>query len=122
MGAYTVEIAQDSSQVKARVETLLEKARFQFAVSFDLQSARENAPCNCPHHGTSDCTCRYEIMLVSDPRRYPGETRTITIHGRDGLTWVSLVAAPATYLSTKSDRFGKKLRQIIEQSAATVKV
>ncbi len=121
MGTYTVELKQDSRQVRTQLETLLTEAHLQFAVSFDLKSARENAQCDCPYHGTAKCTCQYEILVVSDPRQYPGETRTITIHGRDGVTWVSLIALPFTRSAIKSDRLGKRLRRLIFKNVVVVK-
>ncbi len=121
MGTYTVELAQNSKQVKTRLETLLAEAGFHTAVSFDLQSARMgDTTCTCPYHGISNCTCQYEVLLVDDPKRYPGDTRTITIHGRDDITWVSLPAFPFTPQTAKPDTFGKKLRRILLKSASIV--
>jgi len=121
MGTVTIELAENSRRVKARLETLLAEAAFHTAVSFDLQSARAGtSTCNCPYHGTSDCTCQYEVLLVDDPAHFPGETRTITIHGRDNTTWLNLPSFPFARHTAKPDPFSKKLRRILLKSASKV--
>jgi len=121
MGTYIIELLQNSKQVKAQLETLLAEAGLHTIVSFDLQSARAgNATCNCPYHGTANCTCQYEVLLVDDPTHFPGDTRTITIHGRDDVTWISLPAFPFAQQTAKPDTFGKKLRRILLKSASAV--
>jgi len=120
METVTIESVQNSKQVKARLETLLTEAGFHTAVSFDLQSARKNAPCNCPYHKTLDCTCQFVVLLIDDLHRYPQDTRTITIHASDDVTWVSLPTLPFSSQPAKSDPFGKRLQRILLKSVSTV--
>ena len=50
--------------------------------SFDLRSALEAWPdCECPHHGTAQCTCQYVVLLVYGPRNTPV---TVVVHSNSG--------------------------------------
>lgn len=49
--------------------------------SFDLRSALvAQSECQCPHHGTAQCTCQFTILLVYGDAPQPV---TLTIHCRD---------------------------------------
>ncbi len=58
-------------------------------VTFDLQTARSAyTDCPCPHHGTDQCDCQLNILLVYKTGSKPV---TLLAHGHDGRTWLSLV-------------------------------
>jgi hypothetical protein len=60
--------------------------------TFDLQDARGGlAGCPCPHHGTNACDCQMLILMVYGEANPP---TTLTLHGNDGQTWLSLVNDP----------------------------
>jgi hypothetical protein len=49
--------------------------------SFDLRSAlATHADCECPHHGTAQCTCQFTVLLVYGSAPQPV---TLTVHCRD---------------------------------------
>jgi len=62
--------------------------------SFDLRSAAahwsEGGPteCQCPHHGTEQCTCQYVVLLAYGP---DGAPAVITVHSRDTRSEVQIV-------------------------------
>lgn len=61
-------------------------------VTFDLQIARiTHTDCPCPHHGTDQCDCQLNVLLV-----YKTDSKPVTllVHGHDGKTWLSLVNTP----------------------------
>jgi hypothetical protein len=64
--------------------------------SFDLQSARNSLAdpelCNCPNHGTSQCSCQYVVVLA---RREGHEPIAVEVHGHDDLTYLSLAQQDA---------------------------
>jgi hypothetical protein len=62
--------------------------------SFDLHSAlATHADCECPHHGTEQCTCQFVVLLVyGDPPT--GQERApvvVTAHSRDSQAEVQIV-------------------------------
>lgn len=84
---------EDCNRVIQQVSHLLTDAGFMVVESFDLQDARANhSSCSCPHHGTSQCTCQLAVLLVYGT---DGNPVTLTIHGNDERTELSLVEAPA---------------------------
>lgn len=94
---YTLRVDQASEQVIPNLLGALQRQALQVIVTFDLQLARaDHATCNCPHHGTERCTCQYAVLLVYDPKQGYGAYRTITIHGRDGQVWLSLLKRSAS--------------------------
>lgn len=43
----------------------LERRGFRAVRSFDLRSALStHTDCDCPHHGTDQCTCQFVVLLV----------------------------------------------------------
>jgi hypothetical protein len=60
--------------------------------SFDLRTALHDQPdCPCPHHGTTQCTCQYVVLLAyEDAARTP--PAVLTAHECDGITRVRLAA------------------------------
>ncbi len=57
--------------------------------SFDFQAARQTHPdCPCPHHGASQCTCQFIVLLV-----YPdgeGPPASVVVHSQDERSWMEL--------------------------------
>ena len=54
--------------------------------SFDLRSALHDHPdCPCPHHGTSQCTCQYVVLLAYESATI-SPPAVITAHECDGVT------------------------------------
>jgi hypothetical protein len=94
LGTVTLEC----EEVAARLSRGLSEAGLQVTRSFDLQSARqtlrEPETCPCPHHGTTDCTCQYVVLLVGGA---PGSPLTLVAHGHDGRTHVSIEGAGQAY-------------------------
>jgi len=89
---YTVRLDQSSEQVTARLMDALWQRGLQVTVSFDLRLVRaDQLHCDCPFHGQAECTCQYAILLVHDPAQEDGTYRTITLHGRDEIVWLTLV-------------------------------
>ncbi len=123
MGEYTIELAQPSDTIEKKLVDRLRAAGLNVTVSFDLQSARTNHPqCACPYHGMEACTCQYEVLLVSDQGNFPGETFTITLHGRDDYTWMRLVAPQAPHPTLSAERLGRKLRRLLVNILSIEKV
>jgi len=60
--------------------------------SFDLRSALHDHPdCACPHHGTSQCSCQYVVLLAYEPA-IVAPPAVITVHECDGVTRVRVTA------------------------------
>ena len=92
---YTLRIDRPSEQVIPELMEALRQRQLQVAISFDLQQARAiQAACDCPHHGQAPCTCQYAVLLVYDLRGGRATSGTITVHGRDGRVWLSLIKNP----------------------------
>jgi hypothetical protein len=71
------------------VTTKLGSLGLRTVVTFDLQLAQvSHADCPCPHHGTDQCDCQLNVLLV-----YKSGSNPVTLfaHGHDGRTWLSLV-------------------------------
>lgn len=80
------------SDVLPWVSRQLGDAGLQVKQTFNLQLARQmQKDCPCPHHGTAQCNCQILVLLVY---RNVGPPITLTIHGYDANTWVSLVDVP----------------------------
>jgi len=89
---------------QAATETLTRRG-FRVVRSFDLRSAlaplAAHADCECPHHGTAQCTCQFVVLLVyGDPSAEPalslskgsgGAPVVITAHSRDAQAQVQIV-------------------------------
>jgi len=57
--------------------------------SFDLHSAlATQADCECPHHGTEQCSCQFVVLLVYGRS---GAPVVVTTHSRDGQAEVEIV-------------------------------
>ncbi|MBI5828927.1 MAG: hypothetical protein HZB20_05180 [Chloroflexi bacterium] len=57
--------------------------------SFDLRSAlTPHANCDCPHHGTAQCTCQFVVLLVYGEAAAP---LVLTLHSHDDRTSAQIV-------------------------------
>jgi hypothetical protein len=89
---YTARVEETCGVVVARLKEILEGHGVNVSPTFDLQTARDScALCACPQHGTSECNCRYVLLLAYGPDPGMGPPRLIAAHGRDGQTWLSLL-------------------------------
>ena len=57
--------------------------------SFDLRSALAgHADCDCPYHGTAQCTCQFAVLFVYGGA---GAPVVVTVHSRDSQVRVRIV-------------------------------
>ncbi len=92
-----------NGETAARAATeALTRRGFRVVRSFDLRSAMTtHADCECPHHGTAQCTCQFVVLLAyGAPSTEPalslskgsgGAPVVITAHSRDAQAQVQLV-------------------------------
>ncbi len=64
--------------------------------SFDLRSAlTSHADCECPYHGTAQCTCQFVVLQVyrdaSPGDGEAGDPVVVTAHSRDAVARVEIV-------------------------------
>ena len=72
----------------------LTRRSFRVVRSFDLHSAlAAHADCECPHHGTAQCTCQFVVLLAyGDPSTGSGGAPVVvTAHSRDAQAQVQIV-------------------------------
>ena len=84
----------DGMTVTQAVIAVLTRRGLAVIRSFDLRSAlAAHANCECPHHGTAQCTCQFIVLLVYGNAPQPV---TLTIHCRDSRTEAQIAhdAAP----------------------------
>lgn len=73
---------------RAATDSLIRRS-FRVVRSFDLHSAlAAHADCECPHHGTVQCTCQFVVMLVYEES---GAPVVVTVHSRDAQAQVQVV-------------------------------
>jgi hypothetical protein len=79
-----------NGETAARAATeALTRHGFRVVRSFDLRSAMAaHAECDCPHHGTAQCTCQFVVLLVYDKKGAPA---VVTAHSRDIQAQVQIV-------------------------------
>jgi hypothetical protein len=68
--------------------------------SFDLHAAlATHADCECPHHGTEQCSCQFVVLLVyGAPSTSTGLAPVVvTTHSRDGQAEVEIVQDANTH-------------------------
>jgi hypothetical protein len=62
----------------------LSQANLRAVQTFDLHAARVGLhDCSCPNHGTDECDCQMEVLLVYGKSVEP---TTLILHGNDGQT------------------------------------
>jgi hypothetical protein len=75
-----------------RINRSLAQNGLRVLETFDLQDARLGAAgCTCPHHGTHACDCQMVVLMVYGEAIAP---TTLTLHGNDGRTSISLGSSP----------------------------
>jgi hypothetical protein len=85
-------LEQPCEETISWVTQRLEDIGFRVMVTFDLKIARiSHTDCPCPHHGTEQCNCQLNVLLVYKTGSNPV---TLLVHGHDGSTWLSLVNTP----------------------------
>jgi len=96
------------SQVLTLVNEELTGAGFRTVQTFNLHTARlAHLECQCPHHGTSDCSCQMVILLVYGKQEDPA---TLIIHSQDEKTGVSL-SSPVSEHATQN--LGSAIRRVL---------
>lgn len=109
-------LAKDCREAAEQLSRELAGAGLRVTRSFDLQSARQALRdpegCPCPHHGTTDCTCQYVVLLVSLGTESP---LTLVAHGHDGATHLSMDAAGPGTRSLEVVRAAIASQQIMEK-------
>jgi hypothetical protein len=96
---HTLQVNRPGEQVTTELIDELERHGLHVMLTFNLQLARAHqVECQCPQHGTEQCTCQYAVLFVHDPQQVHKVSRTITIHGKDEEVWLSLLksSAPST--------------------------
>lgn len=96
MAGYGVELSCPGEEVVQRLIQVLENHGFRVARAFDLRSAMEALPveCPCPYHGTTQCTCGYTVLLIygSDAARQPAlPLERIAVHSHHEQTWLTFL-------------------------------
>lgn len=76
--------------VKILAETLAKK-EYRVVTSFDLRNAAASHPgCICPHHGTNECTCQFQVFLAY-PNCLERKPLVIALHGRGYDSYLTLL-------------------------------
>ena len=87
-------LEQTCEQTDRWVREKLTYAGLRVVPTFDLQIARLAHPeCECPNHGTEQCSCQMVILLVYGKQEDPV---TLVIHGHDDKTWISMATPMET--------------------------
>jgi len=87
-------------QTVTALTTALAQHGYRIERSFDLRSAL-HGNCPCPHHGTSQCTCQYVVLLVYEVTAMTPPA-LVTAHECDGITRLHVEAGqPGGRLSAK---------------------
>lgn len=70
-------------------KTKLDRAGLRVIQTFNLNTVRDRSmECPCPHHDTDVCDCQMAVLLVYGSEKAPA---TLTLHGNNGQTWISVV-------------------------------
>ena len=116
---------------QATTEALTRRG-FRIIRSFDLRSAMAaHAGCECPHHGTAQCTCQFVVLLVyGDPSTEPalslskgsgGAPVVVTAHSRDVQAQVQIVRPTGTGLkAVRDDANSRTDARLVEQVMAAL--
>ncbi len=79
----------DGETVTRAATAALTRRGLHVVRSFDLRSAlTPHVNCDCPHHGTAQCTCQFVVLLIyGDPSTSSGRVATaplvLTLHSHD---------------------------------------
>lgn len=90
--------------------------------SFDLRSvlaahaehAASSGECDCPYHGTAQCTCQFVVLLVYGGA---GPPVAVTAHGRDGRARLRLVQDA---MAAPDPRLAKQVLSALAGTAASM--
>lgn len=83
---------RDCNQVIGEVSQLLTRSNLTVIESFDLQAARaHHNSCDCPQHGTEQCTCQLAILLVYGDDNVPV---SLMIDGNNERAELSIIETP----------------------------
>ena len=103
MDAMTDDLTFNSTgEAAARTATAaLTRRGLHVVRSFDLRSAlTPHVNCDCPHHGTAQCTCQFVVLLIYGEAAAP---LVLTLHSHDERTSAQIVRdaanAPDPYLA-----------------------
>ncbi len=79
-----------TGEVAARTATAaLIRCGLYVVRSFDLRSAlTPHVNCDCPHHGTAQCTCQFVVLLIYGEAVAP---LVLTLHSHDDRTSAQIV-------------------------------
>ncbi len=106
-------LEQPCDEAIAWVAQQMSSIGLQVVVTFDLQVARTaHTDCPCPHHGSDQCDCQLNVLLVY---RNDADPITLLVHGNDGMTWFSLVDTPQ---QPADPRLEAIIRQVLTPPAA----
>jgi len=87
----------DGATVAQAATATLTRRGFSVVRSFDLRAALAvHSDCECPYHGTAQCTCQFVVLLVyGDPTTGSGQDAAqpvvLTVHCRDNRTQAQVV-------------------------------
>lgn len=83
-------LCDSTGETAAQVATeVFTRHGFRVIRSFDLRSAMAaHAVCECPHHGTAQCTCQFVVLLVYGES---GAPVVVTTHSRDAQAQMQIV-------------------------------
>ena len=90
--------------------------------SFDLRSAlTPHVNCDCPHHGTAQCTCQFVVLLIyGDPSTSSGQVATaplvLTLHSYDDRTSAQIVRDAA---NAPDPRLAEQVTAALMEAALT---
>ncbi len=90
--ASSVWFAADGETATQSATSALVRQGFRVVRSFDLRSAMDHhGECQCPHHGTDQCTCQYVVLLAYGST---GAPIVVTVHSRDASAELQIVDDP----------------------------
>ena len=103
---------------QAATEALTRRG-FRVVRSFDLRSAMAaHADCECPHHGTAQCTCQFVVLLAYGES---GAPVVMTAHSRDAQAQVQIVRPTGTGLkAVRDDANSRPDARLVEQVMAAL--
>ncbi len=104
-----------TGEVAARTATAALLRRSLHVVrSFDLRSAlTPRVNCDCPHHGTAQCTCQFVVLLVYGEAVAP---LVLTLHSHDERTSAQIVRDAA---NAPDPRLAEQVMAALMEAALT---
>jgi hypothetical protein len=101
---------------------VLTRRGFRVVRSFDLRSAlAAHADCECPYHGTAQCTCQFVVLLVYGEA---GEPVVVTAHSRDAQARMQIVpperGVNGDWTTRPDPRLAEKVMAALVEAALTL--